>query len=140
MEKDFIGDLILLRGVPGSGKSTLGEVILNCPQSTTNTVLSADDLFTDSSGNYNFDSSRIKEAHNLCQQKCAEKMKLGLYKIVVANTFTQEWEMSPYYEMAERYKYRVHSIIVENRHNSVNVHNVPEEKLTQMKDRFEVSL
>jgi predicted kinase len=140
MEKDFIGDLILLRGVPGSGKSTLGEVILNCPQSTSNTVLSADDLFTDSSGNYNFDSSRIKEAHNLCQQKCAEKMKLGLYKIVVANTFTQEWEMSPYYEMAERYKYRVHSIIVENRHNSVNVHNVPEEKLIQMKDRFEVSL
>lgn len=140
MEKDFIGDLILLRGIPGSGKSTLGEVILNCPQSTTNMVLSADDLFTDSSGNYNFDSSRIKEAHNLCQQKCAEKMKLGLYKIVVANTFTQEWEMTPYYEMAERYKYRVHSIIVENRHNSINVHNVPEEKLLQMKDRFEVSL
>lgn len=140
MEKDFIGDLILLRGIPGSGKSTLGEVILNCPQSTTNMVLSADDLFTDSLGNYNFDSSRIKEAHNLCQQKCAEKMKLGLYKIVVANTFTQEWEMKPYYEMAERYKYRVHSIIVENRHNSINVHDVPEEKLAQMKDRFEVSL
>ena len=140
MEKDFIGDLILLRGVPGSGKSTLGEVILNCPQSTTNTVLSADDLFTDSSGNYNFDSSRIKEAHNLCQQKCAEKMKLGLYKIVVANTFTQEWEMSPYYEMAERYNYRIHSVIVENRHDGVNVHNVPEEKIHQMKDRFEVSL
>lgn len=140
MEKEFIGDLLLLRGIPGSGKSTLGEIILNCPQSSTNSVLSADDLFVDSSGNYNFDSTRIKEAHNLCQQKCAEKMKIGLYKIVVANTFTQEWEMKPYYEMAERYNYRVHSIIVENRHGSVNIHDVPDEKLHQMKDRFEVSL
>jgi predicted kinase len=140
MEKDFIGDLILLRGVPGSGKSTLGEIILNCPQSSTNNVLSADDLFIDSSGKYNFDPTRIKEAHNLCQQKCAEKMKMGLYKIVVANTFTQEWEMKPYYEMAERYRYRVHSVIVENRHGSTNIHEVPEEKLNQMKDRFEVSL
>jgi hypothetical protein len=67
-------------------------------------------------------------------------MKMGLYKIVIANTFTQEWEMKPYYEMAERYRYRVHSVIVENRHGSTNIHEVPEEKLNQMKDRFEVSL
>jgi predicted kinase len=140
MEKDFIGDLILLRGIPGSGKSTLGHAILNSPQLTTNTVLSADDLFVDSNGVYNFEPDRIKEAHNMCQQKCAEKMKLGIYKIVVANTFTQEWEMKPYYEMAERYNYRIHSVIVENRHDGVNVHDVPEEKIRQMKDRFEVSL
>jgi len=140
MEKDFIGDLILLRGIPGSGKTTLGDIILSCPQSNSNNVLSADDLFVDSSGNYNFDPTRIKEAHNLCQQKCAEKMKMGLYKIVIANTFTQEWEMKPYYEMAERYRYRVHSVIVENRHGNTNIHEVPEEKLNQMKDRFEVSL
>jgi hypothetical protein len=67
-------------------------------------------------------------------------MQNDVMKIVVSNTFTQEWEMKPYYQMAERYGYRVHSVIVENRHGGVNEHNVPEEKLLQMKNRFEVKL
>jgi len=138
---EYIGDLILLRGIPGSGKSTLGEAILYSPSSTnTNNVLSADDFFIDENGNYNFNPEKIKEAHNQCQLKCAERMKLQLSKIVVANTFTQDWEMTPYFDMAERYKYRIHTIIVENRHDGKNIHGVPEDKLQIMKDRFEIKL
>ena len=139
-EKEFIGDLILLRGLPGSGKSSLGDVILRNPNSNTLDVLSADNFFIDERGNYNFDGSKLKQAHNDCQQKCAERMKLEISRIVVANTFTEEWEMSPYFEMAERYKYRIHTIVVENRHNGKNVHGVPDEKLEQMKNRFEIKL
>jgi hypothetical protein len=60
--------------------------------------------------------------------------------VVVSNTFTQEWEMEPYYKMAEKYGYRVHSLIVENRHGGINEHGVPEDKLQAMRDRFEVKL
>lgn len=140
MEKEYTGDLILLRGVPGSGKTTLGQTILDCPNSSDHKVLSADDFFTDSEGNYNFDFTKIKEAHNECQQKCAESMRHGIYKIVVANTFTQKWEMDPYFTMAERYNYRVHCVVVENRHGNQNVHGVPDEKVLQMKDRFEIQI
>jgi predicted kinase len=140
MENNFIGDLILLRGIPGSGKTTLGSVILRCVGSDQPDVLSADDYFIDSNGNYNFDVTKLKEAHNDCQVRCANKMKNEFSKIVVANTFTQEWEMKIYFDMAERYKYRVHTVIVENRHGGENVHNVPEDKLQQMKDRFETKL
>jgi plasmid replication initiation protein len=62
------------------------------------------------------------------------------YNIVVSNTFTQEWEMDAYYELAGKYGYRVYSIIVENRHNGVNEHGVPADKLEQMKNRFEIKL
>jgi hypothetical protein len=48
--------------------------------------------------------------------------------------------MDVYYEMAERYNYRVFSVIVENRHGNINVHDVPEEKVKQMTERFEISL
>jgi hypothetical protein len=34
----------------------------------------------------------------------------------------------------------VTSLIVENRHGGVNLHGVPEEKLNQMKTRFEIKL
>lgn len=139
-EKEYTGDLILLRGLPGSGKSSLGEVILHCPGSNTPDVLSADNFFIDDKGNYNFDATKLKHAHNDCQLKCAERMKLEISRIVVANTFTEKWEMDTYYEMAERYKYRVHTVVVENRHESKNVHGVPDEKLEQMKNRFEIKL
>ena len=140
IDREYVGDLILVRGIPGSGKTTLGDVILYTTPTTSQDVLSADNFFIDANGKYNFDSSKIKEAHNECQVKCSERMKFEFSRIVVANTFTEEWEMKPYFDMAERYNYRVHCIIVENRHDSQNVHGVPEEKLKQMKDRFEIKL
>ena len=137
---DLTKDLILLRGIPGSGKTTLGEVILFSPNNEIPDVLSADNFFINQNGDYVFDGTKLKEAHNDCKLKCAEKMKVGVSKIVVANTFTQEWEMESYYEMAERYGYRVHSVIVENRHGGTNVHDVPEEKIEEMKNRFSIKL
>ena len=61
-------------------------------------------------------------------------------KIAVSNTFTQEWEMKVYYDMAKTYGYTVFSVIVENRHGGENSHGVPEDKVQIMKDRFEVKL
>jgi hypothetical protein len=61
-------------------------------------------------------------------------------KVIVSNTFTQEWEMKPYFELAEKYGYKTYSIIVENRHGGVNEHGVPEDKLEIMRKRFEILL
>jgi len=140
MEKEYVGDLILLRGVPGSGKTTLGNIILFNTQSNIQDVLSADNFFVNEKGEYIFEATKLKEAHNDCQVKCAERMRNQFSKIVVANTFTQEWEMEPYFTMAERYNYRIHSVIVENRHGNKNVHNVPDEKILAMTNRFEIKL
>jgi hypothetical protein len=48
--------------------------------------------------------------------------------------------MEAYYELAKKYNYLVISIIVENRHGGKNVHGVPEEKLEQMRNRFQIKL
>jgi hypothetical protein len=48
--------------------------------------------------------------------------------------------MQAYYDLATEYGYTVFSLVVENRHNGVNVHNVPEEVLESMKNRFELKL
>jgi 50S ribosomal subunit-associated GTPase HflX len=60
--------------------------------------------------------------------------------IVVSNTFTKEWEMAEYFDLAKQYGYQIFSIIVENRHGGVNQHGVPDDKLQQMKNRFEIKL
>ena len=47
MEKEWVGDVILLRGLPGAGKTTLAEVILHSNQGTKPDIISADNYFTD---------------------------------------------------------------------------------------------
>ena len=125
-------ELFLLRGLPGSGKSTLAK-------SLGGSHMEADKYF-EYEGKYEFDPSKLKEAHAWCQNAVRVGMETQGQKIVVSNTFTQEWEMQPYYDLAEKYGYRVYSLICENRHSGVNQHGVPEEKLVQMKNRFEISL
>ena len=135
--------LYIVRGIPGSGKSTfakrlVGEDFLVCE---------ADKYFIDKgTGEYNFDFTKIKEAHKFCQDTVETYMKDSLVndqfyrEIAVSNTFTQEWEMEPYLELAKTYGYKVFSIVVENRHGGINQHGVPEDKLEQMKNRFEIKL
>lgn len=91
-------------------------------------------------GEYKFDPTKLRKAHEWCKLRVEHAMEDGLDRVIVSNTFTQEWEMEAYYELAKQYDYRVFSIIVENRHGGVNEHGVPEDKLQAMKDRFEVKL
>ena len=97
-------------------------------------------MFFITNGEYKFDVSKLKEAHSWCQSMVGSWMSDSEELIVISNTFTQEWEMTPYYEWAKDFNYQVHSIIVENKHNGINEHNVPEETLTKMKNRFEIKL
>ena len=128
-----MGDLILLRGLPGSGKTTLGYGFGVVP-------LAADDYFYDEEGNYNFNARDLPKAHKWCRVRTEHQMEDGVEKIVVTNTFTQDWEFKEYFELAKQYDYRVHSLIVENRHGSRDVHNVPVEKIEAMRERFDVKL
>ena len=133
--------LTLVRGLPGSGKSTFANFIWN-----DYAICEADKFFYDKEGNYNFDAIKLRYAHEWCREQVEIRMKDNQLNeqfythIVVSNTFTKEWEMKPYFDLAERYGYRVYSLIVENRHGGVNEHGVPAEKLEQMKNRFEVKL
>ena len=129
--------LYIVRGLPGSGKSSFAKSIGGIH-------IEADQFFM-MNGKYNFDLTKIKFAHKYCQNQTEAWMKtdgtqVNNHKIVVSNTFTQEWEIQPYYVLAEKYGYRVFSLIAENRHEGKNIHGVPDDKLELMKNRFEIKL
>lgn len=126
-------ELYLLRGLPGSGKSTLAKSI-------SDVHYEADMYFVNADGEYVFNPALLKDAHNWCQTVTRMAMEYNTPKVVVSNTFTQEWEMEAYYKLAEDYGYVVFSLVVENRHGGINEHGVPVDKLEQMKNRFEVKL
>lgn len=135
------GVLFLVRGLPGSGKTSFASAIWN-----DYAVCEADKFFYDKEGNYNFDPSKLKEAHAWCKNEVETRMiehqnnQQYYPEIAVSNTFTQEWEMEDYFKLAVKYGYKVVSLIIENRHGGQNVHGVPEDKLQIMKNRFEIKL
>lgn len=133
--------LILLRGLPGSGKTSFANLIWS-----SFVICEADQFFYDETGNYNFDATKLGQAHKACQEKVETFMQDNqnnhqFYpEIVVSNTSTTEKELQPYLDLALKYGYTVVSLIVENRHGGQNVHGVPDEKLEQMRNRFNIKL
>jgi predicted kinase len=125
--------LYIVRGIPGSGKSTFAKTFKTVEH------YEADMFFMRGNG-YEFDATKLKAAHEWCQDMVFMSMKRNEPTIVVSNTFTQEWEMEPYLEMAKTHEYKVFSIIVENRHGGINEHGVPDEVLTKMRERFETKI
>jgi adenylate kinase family enzyme len=135
-------ELILLRGLPGSGKSTSAKLL---GAGATGVAHFETDMYFMKDGKYEFDASKLREAHQWCQNEVGHAMLLNHTSnyndtIIVSNTFTQEWEMQAYFDLADRWDYRVTTLIVENRHGGENVHGVPADKLEQMKNRFEIKL
>jgi len=134
--------LFIVRGLPGSGKSTAAEVLADRDLSDAEfnyVVATADDYFM-KTGKYLFDASKLGEAHRECQMKVESAMKAGDYKVFVANTSTTQKELNDYYKLANKYNYRVVSMIIENRHGGVNTHGVPDEALERMYNRFHIQL
>jgi len=133
--------LVLLRGLPGSGKSSFANHMWS-----DFVICEADQFFYDSEGNYNFDPSKLRDAHKYCRDRVEtfmsdnEKNPQFYPEIVVSNTFTREWEMDEYFKLAKKHDYQVVSLIVENRHGNKNVHGVPDSKIEEMRNRFEISL
>lgn len=126
--------LFLLRGLPGAGKSTLAKSI------GVTEHYEADMFFVNDKGDYQFDPTKLKNAHQWCNDLTWMAMTRCEPKIAVSNTFTQEWEMDAYYKLAEEYGYTVFSLIVENRHGGKNVHSCSAEKVEIMRNRFEIQL
>ena len=132
-------NLILVRGVSGSGKTTFVEEFIE----NVSLSIATDDFFV-LDGIYTFDRNYLAEYHQRCIDSVESEMETpsteGYCNIVVHNTFTKEWEMQPYLDLAEKYGYNIYTIIIENRHKSESIHGVPEDAIKAQRDRFEIVL
>ena len=83
--------LFIIRGVPGSGKSSLASCLCDF-----DSICEADKFFYDELGNYNFEAKRLSEAHDWCRSQVEARMqnRERYPRIVVSNTFSREWEMA----------------------------------------------
>lgn len=128
--------LLIIRGLPSSGKSTLAEFI------TPNYVEA--DMFHMKTVNdetvYDWKPENVRKSHEWCFEQVKGMMEMGESKIAVSNTFTRKWEFENYMELADEMGYRTFVLTTENYHGGVNSHDVPESTIDKMEERYTIRL
>lgn len=119
--------LFIIRGLPGSGKSTIAKQLHGFKHFEA-------DMFFIKNGIYQYDGSKIKQAHEWCQAKVLGELESG-NDVCVSNTFTRKYEMQPYIDMAARFGILPNVIIATG--SFKNVHGVPFEVVEKMRHRWE---
>ena len=130
--------LILLRGLPGSGKTSLAKLL---SENNKYPIFSVDDYFTNSlTGEYIFDFQNNHLAYKQCEDLTKNALQNKIEKVFVHNTFTIDWELEPYFKMASLFEYRIFIVTVENYHNNKNIHQVSDEQLQKMAEKYRIKL
>ena len=128
--------VVILRGISGSGKSTVTEQLAKeCTELVV--VCSADDYFIDNE-KYTFDSTKLGVAHLACFNKFTSAITNGDDLVIVDNTNTRLWEISPYIMFAKANMIDADTLEVIRCECSIteaynrNIHNVPYKTLDSM--------
>ncbi len=100
----------IVRGPSGCGKTTFAKqlsedifaakILAYGPPHLRPKIVSADDFFTTKDGEYKFDPRMLSRAHTETISNAMSALKMGR-DVIIANTFTNYWEISPYLWMAQ---------------------------------------
>lgn len=120
--------LFIVRGPPGSGKTTYGKHILAQQPGTKH--IEEDQFFTDAKGNYSFDKTRVSEAREWCLMAVKKALGSG-NNAMISNDFITRQEMVPFIALGYRTQ------IVEMSMDLPNTHGLSARAVQAKREAFE---
>lgn len=134
------GTVTILRGLPGSGKSTWWQTVWMRKGGRVLRVFSADTWFV-REGEYRFNPSELPLAHADCLRRFVEEVqRKGAQHLVVDNTNIRAIEIAPYYALALMAGWETRILefpCTAEDAKARNVHDVPDRVIDDMARRFE---
>ena len=125
--------LILIRGVPGSGKTKIAMELMKLLGEDA-VHIESDHYFLNKNGAYRYNKALFNDAHFWCQRNARESLRHG-WTVVVANPFIRVKDMQPYFDMA--IELRIQYRVIEATGMYRNVHHIPDDVVSKMRQQFE---
>jgi broad-specificity NMP kinase len=127
--------MILMQGVPGSGKSSIAGILASHINAM---VVSNNDYMVDDNNKYCFDPKMIPVSIEKCQNKAVEYVEAG-WNLIVDNVNAEGFTVDFYLELAEKYDYRVMVIRTSRSARECcgeNIHRVPANSIFNMHSKL----
>ena len=130
--------LIILRGLPGSGKTEIAKELVR------NGIIHSTDDFQIKNGKYIFDPKNLGRYHRLNLIACIKSMEKGISPIIIDNTNVASADCKNYVNAARYYGYSIEIVEVKtpwafniDELAKRNTHNVSRETIEDMYQRYE---
>lgn len=120
-------NLIIVRGLPGSGKSTFAKEL--------NIFHIEIDMFCMINGQYRWNAEQGRKRSNLCFQATRFALEEGI-DAIVSNCFTRRADIEPYIQLAKKHHatLSIHSMAGQ----FPSIHPVPSDVITRMRETWEI--
>ena len=133
--------LLLVRGLPGSGKTTISKALLAEEPPFYREHLEADQWMNAAGARtldpaaFVFQPTVLPAAHRACIATARSALQRGL-NVIVANTLTTNREAAPYWNIARELRLPAVGVLTATGAYP-SIHRVPEHALAQMRARWE---
>lgn len=102
---------VILRGLPGSGKSTYLTSLLSGLDKSAYRVHSTDQYFF-KNGQYSFDTALLEKHHCLNKLAFLKSLQEGVSLVICDNTNIEAWQYEPYIQQASGAGYDVELVSI----------------------------
>lgn len=130
-------EVVIIRGVAGSGKSTFANLLA---QGHGAKIVEADKYAYNEHGVYDWKFEDLSSYHRKAMAEFDNHIENSENMIIVSNVSARWQDFKYYFNKAKEAGYKVTTLVVENRNDTNSVHGVPDETLKNMREKFQIKL
>ena len=128
-------EVIILRGIQGSGKSTFAQLLQS--MNPNSVIHETDSYFVNENSEYDFDPTKLQENHDKNFNAFCNSIFKGIELVIVANVNAKKEHFDRYINYAKLKGYKVTVLVVENHNETKSIHDVQDYVIERTKAQFE---